>query len=77
MRQQFDIDKTQCGFMTGRGITDAIFILRQLQEKYLTENKDLYFPFINLEKDFVWLPLRKLVVEEYLFKFVQSVYRKC
>ena len=77
MRQQVDIDKTQCGFMTGHGITDAIFILRQLQEKYLTENKDLYFVFINLEKDFVWLPLRKLVVEEYLFKFVQSVYRKC
>ena len=34
VRQQVDINEMQFGFMPGRGTTDAIFILRQLQEKY-------------------------------------------
>ena len=33
--------------MPGRGATDAIFILRQLQEKHLGKHKTLYFPFVN------------------------------
>ena len=32
--------------MPGRGTTDVIFILRQLQQTY----KDLFFAFVNLEK---------------------------
>ena len=30
------------GFMPGRGMTDAIFIMRQLLEKYEMAGKDLY-----------------------------------
>ena len=33
--EQVSINKMQFGFMPSRGTTDAIFILRQLQEKYL------------------------------------------
>ena len=36
IRQKLKIDKMQFGFMPGRGMTDAIFIVRQLQEKYCT-----------------------------------------
>ena len=36
------IDDMQFGFMTGRGTTDAIFIVRQLQEKHLAKNQDLW-----------------------------------
>jgi len=31
------IDNMQFGFMAGKGTTDAIFIVRQLQQKYLTK----------------------------------------
>ena len=36
--------------MSGRGTTDAIFIVRQLQEKHLAANKPLYMAFVDLEK---------------------------
>ena len=36
-RQQVDIYKMQLGFMPRSGTTNAIFILRQLQEKYLAK----------------------------------------
>lgn len=32
----------QFGIMSGRGTIDAIFILPQLQEKYLAKKKDMY-----------------------------------
>ena len=45
-----NINEIQFGFLPGRGTTDAIFIVRQLQEKYIAANKLHYFAFIHLEK---------------------------
>ena len=45
-----DSDGMQFGFMLGRGTIDAIFIVRQLQEKYHAAKKLLYFAFVDLEK---------------------------
>ena len=47
IRQRVEIDEMQCGFMSGRGTTDAIFIVRQLQEKHLAANKPLYMAFVQ------------------------------
>ena len=71
----------QCGFMPGRCTTDAIFILRQLQEKYMAANKPLFLAFVDLEKAFdrvprkiIWWAMRKLGVEEGLVGMVQVMY---
>ena len=42
IRQLVSIDNSQFGFVPGRGTTDAIFVVRQLQEKHLAANKRLY-----------------------------------
>ena len=39
IRRVVDIDEMQFGFMPGRGTIDAIFIARQLQEKYLGKKR--------------------------------------
>ena len=46
IRQVVSIDDSQFGFVTGRGTTDAIFVVRQLQEKYLGANKRLVLPVL-------------------------------
>ena len=70
----------QFGFMPGRGTTDAIFILRQLQEKYLQKKKNIYFAFVDLEKAFdraprriLWWVMRKLRIDECIIQIVKSV----
>ena len=81
IRQLVSTDDSQFGFVPGRGTTDAIFVVRQLQEKYLAANKRLYMAFIDLEKAFdqvpwkvIWWALRKLDVEEWIVRLVQGMY---
>jgi len=69
--QHIDIDDMQFGFMKGKGTTDAIFIVRQMQEKFRAKGKKLYFGFVDLEKAFDMVlrkvkrwAKRKLGVEE-------------
>jgi len=52
IRQLIDIDDMQFRFMKGRGTTDAIFIVRQMQEKFRAKRKKLYFGFVDLKKRF-------------------------
>ena len=44
------INEMQFGFMPGQSTTEAIFIVRRLQEKYLGKHKKLYFAIVDLEK---------------------------
>src|SRR5207253_2218816 len=62
--------------------TDAIFIVRQFQKKYLTKKKDLWMAFTDLEKAFDRVPrevprwaLREVEVDEWLIKVIQSLYK--
>ena len=41
IRQQIEIDGMQFGFMKGKGIIDAIFMARQMQENFRVKGKKL------------------------------------
>ena len=79
IRQLMSIDDSQFGFVPGRGTTDAVFVVRQLQEKYLAANKRLYMAFVDLAFDrvplkVIWWGLRKLGVEEWIVRLMQGMY---
>jgi len=50
IREKVNIDAMQFGFTPGKGTTDAIFTVWQMQEKYGCKEKKLYFAFVDLEK---------------------------
>ena len=52
LRKMVEIREEQYGFVAGKGTIDAIFILRQLQDKYLETDK----VFVDLEKAFDRVP---------------------
>ena len=63
--------------MPGKGTTDAIFIMRKVEEK----KKKLYYAFVDLEKEFERVPrevvrwvLRKLGVDDWLIRIVMALY---
>jgi len=71
----------QFGFLKDKGMTDAMFVVRQMQEKFRMKSKKLYFRFVDLEKAFErvlrevmkW-SMRMLSVDEWLVSAVMSVY---
>ena len=56
IRETVTIDQMLFSFCPGWGTTDAIFILKQLQEKYLAKHRKPCMPFVNLEKVFDRVP---------------------
>ena len=81
VRNRVKIDEMQFGFRVGKGTTDAIFIVQQLQEKYLGMKEELWMAFVDLEKAFdrvprevLWWALRELGVEEWIIMVIQSMY---
>ena len=50
LRDGVEINKQQYGFMPGKKITDAMFPLRMLMEKYKEHQRELHCVFMDLEK---------------------------
>ena len=82
VRSQVKIDDMQFGFTPGKGTTDAIFIMRQMKEKYQAKKKQLYYAFVDLEKAFDRVPrevvrwaLRMSGVGEWLVNAVMALYQ--
>ena len=82
IKEKVKIDAMHFGFMPGKGTSDAIFTVWQMQEKYGYKRKKLYFAFVDLEKAFDRVPSevtrcrpqRKAGVDKWLLKAVMAMY---
>ena len=50
LRKPITVNNMQLGISPGKGTTDAVFIIQQLQEKHLEVHKDVFFTVVDLEK---------------------------
>ena len=57
------VDEMQFGFMPERGIIDAVFILRTLQEDYYAKGNKLYMCLVDLERVLEWAMRKKGILE--------------
>ncbi|XP_064111423.1 uncharacterized protein LOC135218910 [Macrobrachium nipponense] len=83
LREIVKIGKQQYGFMRGRGTVEVNFIVKQLQEKRLEGNQELYCAFIDLEKAYnrtsrevMFWCLKKRKVPEKLVRLVKMIYNR-
>ena len=81
LRNIVEIDENQFGFQQGKSTVDAIFVMRQLQERYGWGKKELFHIFVDLEKAFDRVPreaivwtLRKQNVPERLITLILALY---
>ena len=81
LRKAVKLDEMQMGFMPSSGATDAIFIMRQLMEKYEMAGRDLFMVFVDLEKAFnhvprevIWWSLSRRGVLEREIKAIMEMY---
>ena len=56
IRELVNIDSMQLGVMPGRETTDALFVVRRMQEQYRDKKKKLYMCFVDIEKAFDRVP---------------------
>ena len=81
IRELVNIDTMQFGFMHGRGMTDALFVIRRMQVKNRDTKKKLYMCFVDIEKAFdrisrkvmKWA-MRKKGLPEVIVRAVMSLY---
>ena len=84
LRNIVSISEEQFGFVKGKSTTDAIFALRQLQERYREGQQDLHCVFTDLEKaydrvprqDLYWDMRDKGVPDKYT-SLVKVMYHQC
>ena len=82
IRENVKVDDMQFAFRPGNGTADAVFALRQIQEKYRSKGRKLYYASVDLETAFDTVPrevirwaLRKAGVEEWLMNAVMAMYK--
>ena len=71
LRDKVDIGSMQFAFMPGKGTTDAIFVVRLVQERFMGKKRPLFFAFVDLENAFDRVPravlewsLKELIVDD-------------
>ena len=56
VKSKVTLASMQFGFTSRKGTTNAIFTVRQMQEKDLAKKKELWTAYVNLEKAFDPVP---------------------
>ena len=81
LRRIIQLDSRQFGFCPGKSTTDALFIMRRIQEGYSQKKRNAYHIFVDLEKAFDRVPrkviewaLRRQRVPEKLIAAVMQLY---
>ena len=76
-----DICRMHFGYIPGRGTTDAIFIMWQLQNKHCVKERNLHLVFVEVEKvidsvslEVLWWTKRYSVVTQWLVSPIQALY---
>ena len=84
IRNMVNIDEKKFGFMPGKGIMEAILMIRKMQEKHLAKRRTLYLTFVDLEKAFNRVPrkvdkcaLRKVRVGKSIIEVIFTMYSHC
>ena len=75
------VPETLCGFRSNRSTVDMIICLRQLQEKWIDQDRPLYIVFVDFTKAFdtvrrtgLWQLLRKYRCPEKFTTMIDSLY---
>jgi hypothetical protein len=81
LRGVTNVIENQFGFMPGRSTMGAIFLIRQLMEKYMEQKKDLHMVFIDLEKvydkvtrNIMWQALQKHNISIKYITLIKDMY---
>ena len=75
------IGEEQCGFRSGRGCADQVFVMRQLAERFVSKGKSVYAAYMDLEKAYdridrnaMWRVLGMYGVSENVINAIKSFY---
>ncbi|GMQ01954.1 hypothetical protein CsSME_00048401 [Camellia sinensis var. sinensis] len=81
LRDITEVSENQFGFMSGRSIMEAIYLLRRVIEKYKEKKRDIHIVFIDLEKaydrvsrDIIWWVLEKKGVTKGYIDVIRDMY---